>query len=115
MQKTLAISAFLIFFFSQFGKVINFCYCSVAAYQQTSSFRCNECEKQLVKNTEAEQGKHPHGNALSPSSEELYHLDNHIPFSFTYTRPLIVYSPRYTVSLYNEYNGSIFQPPGRNA
>lgn len=112
MKRTLAIFAFLIFFFSYFGKVINFCLCTITVYQQTSSFHC-DCEKQLVATTAAETGRHNHTNAPGlPHGEELYHLDNSTAFTCIYYTPAIIYTSGHTEPLYNGYYKNIFHPPG---
>ncbi|HEY4149782.1 MAG TPA: hypothetical protein VGM41_12675 [Chitinophagaceae bacterium] len=114
MKKLFAIFAFLIFFFSQFGKVINFCLCSVETYQQTSSFHC-DCEKQLVATTDTDANKQPHSNPVQASqAEDLYHLDNSIAFSCTASfAPLVIYLHTHTEPLYNGYYNNIFHPPGK--
>ncbi len=113
MKKLFAISAFLIFFFSQFGKVINFCLCTVSNYQQTSSFHC-DCEKQLVTTTDTDTNKQPHSNPVQlQQSEDLYHLDNSAAFSCTCFTPSVVYLHAHTEALYKGYYTTIFHPPGK--
>jgi len=115
MKKQFAIFAFLIFFFSHFGKVINFCLCSITVYQQTNSFHC-DCEKQLVTATAAEEGKHHHSTmATLPQADELFHLDNSAAFTCAQFTPVIIYLHSYTEPLHNGYCNNIFHPPGRQA
>src|SRR5438477_4752941 len=112
MKKPLAILAFLIFFFSQFGKVVNFFLCTAATYQQTSSFHC-DCEKQLVTGTDAETNEGAHSNAVQPpQAEDLYHLDNSAAFNCMSFTPVLIYLNGHTEALYNGYYNTIFHPPG---
>jgi len=111
MKKTLAITAFLIFFFSQFGKVINFCLCEIIVYKQTSSFFC-DCDKRLVSATDAEKRQHNHPNAVSIQQEELFHRHNSMPFTCTRFTSAIIYISGHTTPLYEGYYTNVFHPPG---
>ena len=112
MKKLLAIFAFLIFFFSHFGKVINFCLCTITVYEKTRTVQC-DCEKQLVSATEAEAAKHNHTNTGAlPQFDELYHLDNHPGFACAHFSPVIVQAGTHSERLYTGYDKGIFQPPG---
>ena len=74
-KEQIAFIALLLFFLSQFGRVINYSYCKMAVYQQTNSFVC-DCEKMLytaikTDNTSKEQA--PHHISAHPAAEELFH------------------------------------------
>ena len=53
LKRYIAITVFFIFFLAQFGRVINFCLCSINVYQQTHSFTC-DCERQLFSSIKAD-------------------------------------------------------------
>lgn len=113
MKKPFAILAFLIFFFSQFGKVVNFCICTAATYRQTSTFHC-DCEKQLVTATDAETNKQAHSTTFQlPQAEDLYHLDNSAAFNCISFAPAVIYMNGHTEALYHGYYNTVFHPPGK--
>jgi len=75
LKKQIAFIALLLFFLSQFGRMINYSYCKIAVYQQTNTFVC-DCEKMLytaikTDNTSKEQA--PQNISAQASSEELFH------------------------------------------
>lgn len=114
MKKQLSIFFLFVFFFSQFGKVVNYCYCTIATYQQTGTIVC-DCEKKLaVTETDTKKQDHQH-NAILPHAEELFHLDNSITYSFAYHfQPAKQFCCSHE-ALYNAWAGSIFHPPGAAA
>jgi hypothetical protein len=112
MKRGLPILIFGIFFLSQFGKVVNFCLCTINTYQQTGVIAC-DCEKQLSTAVakEARQQDHQH-NVLPPQADLLFHLNNSVAFNFEYIIEPARRFTHLTEGLYDEWAPCIFHPPG---
>jgi len=113
LKKNIAIAAFLVFFLAQFGRVINFCFCKAAVYQQTKSFVC-DCEKMLytaVKSDHSSKEETPQNISAPQQQEELFH------FSFTpgFTVPANLCIAKWpkinSEALCHMFFPSIFHPP----
>ncbi|HSC39801.1 MAG TPA: hypothetical protein VLD19_18075 [Chitinophagaceae bacterium] len=112
MKKQLAISALLIFFFSQFGRVLNYAVCTISVYQHTNTFKC-DCEKQLTTATDADTKKQAASHTVSPpQADELYHLSNTTAFHCHTFIPSVIYMSGNAECLYNGYYTTVFHPPG---
>jgi hypothetical protein len=115
MKKQITLFALLVFFLAQFGKVVNYCFCTIAVYQQTGSTAC-DCEKQLLTDVKKETAtKHPspHAVAAQPASEELFHQP--LPAGWI-LQPVTIANgwPRCGhESLYSTSGNPVFHPPLR--
>jgi hypothetical protein len=111
LKKTITIFALFIFFLSQFGKVVSFCFCSIASYQQTKTLNC-DCEKQLTIAFDTESRKPISQNLQNaPQFDELFQQT--IP---TYSSPanwtqLKISLPLGTEPLYHTFLPAVFHPP----
>lgn len=111
MKKLLSISFFLVFFFSQFGKVVNFCLCSMATYQQTGTVVC-DCEKQLAVHIDTDTKKQTHQHpATLPQADELILIHHIATCNFHYSTPAVIQLHSNSEALYDAYCGDIFHPP----
>jgi len=113
IKKQIALLALVVFFLSQFGKVINFACCKVAVYQQTNSFVC-DCEKLLytaVKADNTSKEQTPQHIAAHPSAEELFHPSD-IPLTAAH---LLLPPAEWPLYKNNKhfflFENSIFHPP----
>jgi len=113
LKKNLAIFAFLIFFLAQFGKMINFCLCKAAVYQQTKSFIC-DCEKMLytaVKADNSPKEKLPQNVSSPQQQEELFHLSYTPSFTVPDGFCLTKWPKTNSEAVYHMFLESIFHPP----
>jgi hypothetical protein len=111
LTRHIAIFALLVFFFAQFGKVINFCFCSIAVYQQTKTVNC-DCEKQLSNAVNTESNSHtPHNSAEHPQLDELFHLANNTAFTIQHTALSSAWPKTGNEALYHVFGKNIFRPP----
>lgn len=113
LKKPIAIFVLLVFFLAQFGKVINYCFCTIAAYQQTSSLGC-DCEKQLFTDLKKEtQNEHqsPHTYSSQPATEELFHFTQNTLLVFHYHIPGTTWPPSTSDALHHIYGTPVFHPP----
>ncbi|MEO6315322.1 MAG: hypothetical protein ABIU63_18525 [Chitinophagaceae bacterium] len=111
--KQIATCCMVIFFLAQFGKVINFCFCTAAAYHESKTLSC-DCEKQLYSATgtaNTDKTQAIGHTAVHQQSDELFHssqwLDLRPHQSFFYTpRPF----PR-NEALSLAFGKKVFRPP----
>ncbi|MEO5684763.1 MAG: hypothetical protein ABIQ88_19130 [Chitinophagaceae bacterium] len=113
MKKQIAIFALGIFFFAQFGKVIDFCFCTMAAFQQTKTFTC-DCEKQLytaVATDHAAKNHNPQNISSVHQWNELFHFSPIAVFTVVYTICITDWPRATSTALYNKFDSNIFHPP----
>lgn len=113
VKKQITLFALLVFFLAQFGKVINYCFCTIAAYQQTSSLAC-DCEKQLftdIKKETADRHQSPHTYAAHPPAEDLFHLPLFATWAFHQSMADSVWPPGSNESLFHTFGKPVFHPP----
>ncbi len=111
LKKYLAIFAVTIFFLSQFGKVINFCLCTIIYFQQTSTINC-DCEKHLSGYTDDEaKNQQPYNSSPLPRFDELFEIKCVAvitPHAYRLSKPFFGH---YTDPLYHTYSDAVFHPP----
>ncbi|HTE10304.1 MAG TPA: hypothetical protein VK645_05025 [Chitinophagaceae bacterium] len=115
MKKQIAIFSFLVFFLAQFGKVINFCFCKVEAYQQTKNFIC-DCEKQLytaVKTDNTAKDQSPQNISSQQSTEELFYFLNLSSFTINHVVCFTAWPKPDSEGLYHIFGKNVFHPPLR--
>jgi hypothetical protein len=111
LKNQIAIFAFFIFFLAQFGKVLNFCFCTIATYQQTKTLNC-DCEKQLSTAIDTESKKQtPQSRPALPQFDELFHLSNAPAFTSRYFILPVTWPKNNSEPLYNAFLQHIFRPP----
>jgi hypothetical protein len=113
LKTPIAIFVLLVFFLAQFGKVINYCFCTIAAYQQTSNLAC-DCEKQLFTDLKKEtQDKHqsPLTYSSQPATEELFHFTENSNLVFQYAMQIYTWPPCTSDALQHIFGNPVFHPP----
>jgi hypothetical protein len=113
LKKQISLFVFSVFFLAQFGKVINFCFCTMTVYQQTKTLAC-DCEKQLfaaVKTDNTSKNQSPQNIAAPQPPEELFHFSNLSGFTHTHMVCFGVWPATGTETLYNKFGKDIFHPP----
>ena len=113
LKKQFAIFTLVVFFLAQFGRMINFCLCTMSAYQQTKTFTC-DCERQLfaaVKTDNNTKDQAPQHISSQQPSEELFHLPNFPSFAIQAGICFTAWPKTGNEQLHYVFGKKVFRPP----
>jgi len=111
MKKILTITLLSLFFLTQFGKVISFCYCSIENYRLTGTTDC-DCENNLAGTIKHETNKeHSSAGFQNLHYDELFHYRSIIGCIFYPTVISGISFSNADEPLYNAYLSSMLRPP----